>query len=186
MTIGILAILNLGLSQDEKALSKMDKFVSNTGSIIKLENFYQPELKGYSEVLKVQVRKATVGEEKAYYLQIIKEDKYGNKSASIAEEDLIEVIKAYNELVKQSESEDTSADYFENKFTTDDGFQIGYGGGKNRVWFLTLEKFGKSTILFKGHEDIGYAINQGKNIIDELKAKWWVINETPLTQIICY
>jgi len=55
MIVSLLIISNIGLSQNEKTLSKMDKFVSNTGKIIKLENFYQPELKGYSEVIKVQV-----------------------------------------------------------------------------------------------------------------------------------
>ena len=169
MIIGILTVLNFGLSQDEKSISKMDKFVSNTGSIIKLENFYQPELKAYNEILKVQVRKASTGVDNAYYLQIIKEDKYGKKSASIAEEDLVEVIKAYEELVIQSENENSSSDYFENKFTTEDGFQIGYGGGKNNLWFLKLEKFGKSTVLFKGHEEIGYALKQGRKVIQDLK-----------------
>lgn len=156
-------------SQEEKTLSKMDKFVSNTGKIIKLENFYQPELKGYSEVLKVQVRRGTIGSDRAYYLQFIKEDKYGNKTGSIAEDDLDDIIQAYDELVSQFNVEASKADYFENKFTTEDGFAIGYGGGKNRLWYLTLEKYGKSTVLFKGHEEIGYALKQGKKVIEGLK-----------------
>jgi len=164
-----LIFLQFGFSQEEKVITKMDRFVSNTGSIVKLENFYMPELKGYSEVAKVQVRRATSGGVVAFFLQIIKEDKYGNKNASIAEEDLVEVIKAYDELVVQSGSEETNADYFENKFTTEDGFQIGYGGGKNRVWFLILEKYGKSTILFKGHELIGDALKEGLKKIESLK-----------------
>jgi|TARA_Y100000310_G_scaffold281664_1_gene302285 S-adenosylmethionine hydrolase len=165
----ILILFQFGFSQEEKIITKMDRFVSNTGSIIKLENYYMPELKGYSTVAKVQVRKATSADDVGFFLQIIKEDKYGNKSASIAEEDLIEVIKAYDELVIQSNREDTNADYFENKFTTEDGFQIGYGGGKNRLWFLILEKFGESTILFQSHELIGTALKNGLKKIEGLK-----------------
>ena len=157
------------LSQDEKALTKMDRFISNVGTIIKLENYKLSSVEAYSEVISAKVRRATSKDEVAFYLMFIKEDKYGNKNASIAEEDLVEVIKAYDELVVQSGSEETNADYFENKFTTEDGFQIGYGGGKNRVWFLILEKYGKSTILFKGHKLIGDALKEGLKKIESLK-----------------
>ena len=100
---------------------------------------------------------------------LLKEDKYGNKTGSIAEDDLNDVIQAYDELVSQFNVEASEADYFENKFTTEDGFAIGYGGGKNRLWYITLEKYGKSTILFKGHEEIGYALKEGKKVIEDLK-----------------
>jgi len=170
LLILLLIPFHFGFSQEEKTLTKMDRFVSNTGSIVKLENFYLTEQEGYSEIAKVQVRKASIGGDVAFFLQIIKEDKYGNKNASIAEEDLVEVIKAYDELVIQSKNEETSADYFENKFTTDDGFQIGYGGSEDILWFITLEKYGKSTIIFAGPVAIGLTLKEGLKKIKSLKS----------------
>ena len=65
-------------------------------------------------------------DETEYYFIMVKEDKYGDKSAFIAEQDLEQIIKAFDELIKQGENEISESDYLENKFTTDDGFQIGY------------------------------------------------------------
>ena len=36
----------------------------------------------------------------------------------------------------------------ENKFTTEDGFQLGYALGRSTTWFIVLERYGESTILF--------------------------------------
>lgn len=157
-------------SQDEKVLTKMERFVSNTGKIMKLENFNLPDLKASYEVVKVKVRRATVQDETNYYLLLVKEDKYSDKSAAIAEDDLEELIKAFEELIKQSENEISNSDYYENKFTTEDGFQIGYGGGKNMMWFITLEKYGKSTVIFKSYADIKAIFGMAQKKIQELKS----------------
>ena len=67
---------------------------------------------------------------------------------------------------------DSSADYLEHKFTTEDGFQIGYGGSdiKSLLWFMTLEKYGDATVLFKDHANLKNALEAGQNKIKELKA----------------
>lgn len=157
-------------SQDEKELTKMERFVSNTGQIIKLENFKLPDIVAYNEKLQVKVRRATMGGESAYFLLLIKEDKYGDKSAAIAEEDLKEVLKAFENIIEQSASESSNADYLENKFTTDDGFQIGYAKGKSITWFVTLERYGKSTVLFDNPDGIKSTLANAIIKIEELKA----------------
>ena len=148
----------------------MERFVTNTGKIVKLENFNLPDLKASYEVLKTKVRRVTIQDETNYFLLLVKEDKYGDKSSAIAEDDLEELIKAFDELIQQSENETTNSDYFENKFTTEDGFQIGYGGGKSILWFIKLEKYGKSTVLFKNYFDIKAIFGMAQKKIQELKA----------------
>ena len=56
----------------------------------------------------------------------------------------------------------------ENKFVTDDGFQVGYYVSKGKVqWYLTLEKYGKSTI-FISFPKINLAFDGAKKKIEEL------------------
>ena len=164
-----LLVVSFTLGQEEKSLSKMDRFVSNSGQIIMLENYNLADLPGYSEKVKVVVRKATVGKDESYYLLLSKEDKYGNKTAAIAEEDLVEVGLALTSLIQKSQLQETSADYLENKFTTEDGFQIGYAKGKSITWFITLEKYGKSTILFDGFDELTMTLELAMEKIEELK-----------------
>ncbi|MCZ2223351.1 MAG: hypothetical protein LC122_06945 [Chitinophagales bacterium] len=62
-------------------------------------------------------------------------------------------------------------DYLENKFTTSDGFQVGYfiKSGKP-TWYLKLEKYGSNnTIFIKDGDTIEAAFSNAKNKIDELK-----------------
>ena len=155
--------------QEEKELTKMERFVSNTGKIIKLENFNLPSLTAHSEKLQAKIRKATISGEAAFFLILIKEDKYGDKSAAIAEEDLTEVLMAFENIMAQSAVEDSDADYLENKFTTDDGFQIGYAKGKSITWFITLERYGKSTVLFNNPNGIKATFINAISKIEELK-----------------
>ena len=100
---------------------------------------------------------------------LVKEDKYNDKSAAIAEEDLEDLIKAMDELIKQSENETTTSDYYENKYTTEDGFQIGYGGSGVPLWFITLSTYGKSTVLFKEFNNIKNTFMTAQKKINELK-----------------
>ena len=156
-------------SQEEKELTKMERFVSNTGHIIKLENFKLSDLVAYNEKLQVKVSRATIGGKKAYFLLLIKYGKYSDKKAAIAEEDLKEILKAFENLIKQSSKESSSADYIENKFTTDDGFQIGYAKGKSITWFITLSRYSESTILFATPDQIKTTLSSSIAKIKELK-----------------
>ena len=98
IALSFILFSSFSFCQDEKVLTKMERFVSNTGRIVKLENFYLPDLKASYEVLKTKVRRATIQDETSYFLILVKEDKYGDKSAAIAEDDLKELVKAFDEL----------------------------------------------------------------------------------------
>ncbi len=165
----LIVVSSVVFAQEEKDLTKMERFVSNTGQIIKLENFNLPPLTAYNEKLQAKIRKATISGESAFFLVLTKEDKYGNKSAAIAEEDLTEVLMAFENIMAQIAGEDSNADYLENKFTTDDGFQIGYAKGKSITWFITLERYGKSTVLFNNPNEIKVTLVSAISKIEELK-----------------
>ena len=163
-------LVSQSFSQDEKSLSKMEQFVSNAGQIIKFENYDLPDLKGSYSILKTKVRRVNAGGETKYYFIMVKEDKYGNKAAHTAEEDLIEIAKALDQLIIHSENEESDSDYLENKFTSEDGFKIGYYKDKSLKWFVTLEKYGSSSIYLKGYADLKAIIGMAQKKIQELKA----------------
>ena len=61
--------------------------------------------------------------------------------------------------------------YLENKFVTEDGFQLGYyiSDGKSK-WYMKLEKYGTdNTIFINDVITIENALVEAKNIIEEIK-----------------
>ena len=128
----------------------MDKFISKTGRIIKFIDHNLSDIPTRYSPLESKVRIIFAGGEREKFYQISKKGKYGNKSASIAEEDLSDLIKALKSL-RQSVAADlqSNSDYLENKFVTEDGFQVGYFVSKNKaVWYIVLEKFGSDNTVF--------------------------------------
>lgn len=108
----------------------------------------------------------------AIFIKLKKPDKYGNSTASIEYSDLLEVIKAFNSLKSEVENDvNTNPDYLENKFITEDGFQLGYYVTKGKAtWSIKLEKYGSDKTLFiKDLEEIESNFIEAKNKIEELK-----------------
>jgi len=166
-------IATIVFAQDVKeAATKMDQFSSKTGSILKFIDTNLPNLKLTYGVADVKIRKIISAGETGFFLQISKEGKYGTKTASIAYEDLIEVIKALKTLKVESSADLTlNPDYLENRFITDDGFQLGYYVSKGKLnWYLTLERYGSGNSIFlKNVESIEVLLNSAKSKIEELK-----------------
>lgn len=176
LLIGVLT-MSSGLAQDakdvKKETTKMDAFASKTGVIIKYIDYNLPNIKLIYGIAETKVRKLYSGPEIAYFYQISKEGKYDTKTASIAYEDLIIVLKAIQSLKTDSESDkNLNPDYLENKFVTDDGFKIGYYVSKGKLaWYLVLEKYGSgNTIFFNNVTDIESSFNGAKQKIEELKS----------------
>lgn len=176
-TIGLILLTSNLFAQDAKdvqqATTKMDVFASKTGTIIKFIDYSLPNLKLYlGGIAETRIRKLVSGTEVKYFYQISYEGKYDTKTASIAYEDLLEVIKAIEPL-KNSSKEDIelNPDYLENKFVTEDGFQLGYYVSKGKInWYLRLEKYGSGNTIFPSDFDsIESAFNSAKQKIDELK-----------------
>jgi hypothetical protein len=152
--------------------SKMDAFASKTGTIIKFIDYALPDLKLTYGIAETKIRKFVSGLEIEYFYQISNEGKYNTKTASIAYEDLLEVIKAIEPLKNESVSDLASKpDYIENKFVTDDGFKLGYYISKGKLtWYLVLERSGSgNTIFVNDLSVIETAFNSAKQKIEELK-----------------
>ncbi len=152
--------------------TKMDAFASKTGTIIKYIDYSLPDLKLTYGVAETKIRKFISGPDIEYFYQISKEGKYDTKTASIAYEDLIEVIKAIETLKKESVSDKVlNPDYLENKFVTDDGFKLGYYVSKGKLaWYLVLERYGSgNTIFIQNVSAIESAFNSAKQKIEELQ-----------------
>ena len=159
-------------NEENKQLSKMDLFTSKTGSIIKYIDYSVTDIKGSYSTGEAKVRQIIVGESIGYFFQISKTGKYSTKTASIEYSDLLEVIRAINTLKEDSSSDIISVgDYLENKFVTDDGFQIGYYiSNQKAVWYITLEKYGSDNNIFiKEIKDVEISLIEAKNKIDSLK-----------------
>jgi|SaaInlStandDraft_3_1057020.scaffolds.fasta_scaffold07685_1 hypothetical protein len=165
----VLCFTSIIVGQEVKELSKMDKFVSNVGEIVRFEDYNLPDIVAYNEKVTNKIRVIVTGKEKGYFFLIQKKDKYDTKTAAIAEDDLSDVISALDNLIENSNNEKGGPDYLENKFKTEDGFQIGYAKGTSITWFITLEKYGKSTILFDGFEGLKSGLASAQEKIKLLK-----------------
>ena len=134
----------------QKDVTKMQRFMSKTGKIIKFIDHNLPDIPTRYSSIESKIRTIEVSGERENFFQIEKKAEYGKKVASIAEEDLIELIKALNKL-KQMVATDIQSDpdYLENKFVTEDGFQVGYYvSHREAKWFIVLERFGSDNTVF--------------------------------------
>ncbi|WP_209319930.1 hypothetical protein [Ancylomarina longa] len=150
----------------------MDAFASKTGVIVKYIDFSLPNLKVTYGAAETKIRKFISGKDVEYFYQISKEGKYDTKTASIAYEDLLEVIKAISSLKYESATDKAlNPNYLENKFVTDDGFKLGYYVSKGKLaWYLVLTKYGSgNTIFINDVSEIEAAFNAAKQKIEELK-----------------
>ena len=173
LILSMLSIASNLHSQDIKDThTKIEKFTSKTGVIVKFEDYNLPKLTHAYGAAKTKVRKLKSGDNTAYFYIISKKGKYGDKVASIAFEDLLELEKALMSLKSQSLVSDSSAsDYIENKFITDDGFQLGYYISKGKLsWYMTFDGSGsEGTIFTKSVESIESAFKLAKQKINELR-----------------
>lgn len=160
-----------------KKLTKFEEFTSKTGSIIKYIDVKMGDLSGSTGagLLKVRytasakVRTIVSGPDKQYFFRI------GTSSASafIAYSDLVEINKAISRLRPEVESDiQANPDYLENKFTTEDDFQIGYYvSDKTATWFCQLSKYGDNELFFDKPEKLFECFDLGQKKIEELKAQ---------------
>lgn len=162
--------LALGQAKESKA-SKMLDFVSRKGVIMKFEDFQLPKLKSTYGICEVKIRKIVSGEKVKYFLQISKKGKYNSVTTSIANEDIIEIEKALAALQIQGANDiSTNADYLENRFISDDEFELGYYVAKNKItWYMKLENGNDGTVFLKSNEVIASTLKIAKEKIALLK-----------------
>jgi hypothetical protein len=179
--LSLILILSISdfIAQSNKEVTnvktKMDEFTSKKGVILKFTDYKLSNIKDkYNSPTETKIRKIEAEATCSYFYQIILKGKYGSSTASIEYTDVMELLKALD-FLKNSEQKDiiNNPEYLENKFITDDGFELGYyvSNGKS-VWYLVLEKYGTDkTIYIENPEIISIALNEAKNKILELKNK---------------
>lgn len=173
----VILLSNLCISQNAKndnikQETKMEAFASKTGVITKFTDIKLGMLKSSYANAETRIRKLSSGSVINYFYQIEKPSKYGNSTASIEYSDLLEVIKALKILKMEAKTDvNSNPDYLENKFITDDGFQLGYYVSKGKVvWYIKLEKYGSDKTLYMKYLDkIESNFIEAKNKIEELK-----------------
>lgn len=168
-----LSILSQDLKKDqEKSKTKMDVFYSKNGTVVKFVDYNLPDLKSSYSSAETRVRKITSDKQSGYFYQIEKKTQYSNTTASIEYSDLLELIKAIEALKSDVENDkNLDPDYLENKFLTDDGFQVGYYVSKSKVtWYLKLERHGSdNSLYFSNVESIVNALDAARSKIEEVK-----------------
>ena len=160
------------VKKENKAKTKMSSFVSEKGVIIKFEDYNLLPLKSPYGSAKTKIRKIISRSTSKFFFQITKKGKYSSDTASIAYEDIIEILGALNKLDEQSKIDVTTvSDYLENKFVTDDGFRVGYYISKKKVhWYIQLDDYGSNnTVFIKEYEKLFEVFKNGKEKIEELK-----------------
>lgn len=166
----------IGNAQDkgEKQLTKFEEFASRTGSILKFVDVTMPKIPLIYGSVETGIRTVLSSQENAYFYRIEKEETSRNIAhiAMIEYSDLVEVNKAIDKLLSEVDSDTQSnPDYLENKFITEDGFQVGYYVSKGKAsWYIKLEKYGSSTIFIKDPNDLITAFKNAQTKIEELKA----------------
>ncbi|MCH5686971.1 hypothetical protein LWM68_23480 [Niabella sp. W65] len=82
------------------------------------------------------------------------------------------MIKALKVLKSEVDKDmATKPEYLENRFITEDGFEVAYFISNEKVtWCIKLEKYGSdNTIFLKSGDDIEVPFNEARNKIEELK-----------------
>ena len=172
LALGIITVYAQDVKKENETKTKMEIFSSKTGVITKFIDFNLTKLPALYTTADTRIRVLKSGNNDLYFYQIEKEGKYNSTTASIEYSDLLEVIKALKTLKAEVDADvQSDPDYMENKFTTSDGFQIGYyvSNGKS-TWYIRLEKYGSdNTLFFKSFDDIEISMENAKNKINELK-----------------
>lgn len=173
LLFGIVATAQETKISQEKEATKIESFSSKTGVISKYSDFNLSPIPCLYSENTVRIRKITQGKLTGYFYQIEKQGKYSNIVASIEYSDLLEIKKALVPLKQECQIDISStSDYLDNKFTTEDGLQIGYivSSKKQITWYIKLDKYSSENILFiKSVEDLEAAIVKAVSKIEELK-----------------
>ena len=162
-------------SQDAKEATKFEVFSSKTGSIMKYIDTNMPALPLNWGSLQTSVRTVMSDQGVAYFYRIERAEMQSlpARTAMIEYSDLVEINKALGKLVASVSADlQSNPDYLENKFITEDGFQIGYYVSSGKAnWYMKLEKYTSSTVFVKNSDVLISAFSGAQQKIEELKAQ---------------
>lgn len=163
-------------NDETKKMTKFEEFSSKTGSITKFVDVDMPNIQqSIFGTLGAGIRTIIGSEENVYFYRIEEPETKSSIShvAMIEYSDLVEINKALDRLVSEVNSDvQNNPDYLENKFITEDGFQIGYYVSKSKAqWFIKLERYTSSTVFVKNAEILKQRFKEAQSKIEELKNK---------------
>lgn len=158
-----------------KKLTKFEQITSKTGRISKFVDVNMPSIsQSFMGSLSTSVR-TVMGEQNNSYFYRIEEAETSRSISHIAMieySDLVEINKALAKLVAEVDADcSANPDYLENRFVTNDGFQIGYYVSKGKAsWYMKLERYSNSTVFVKNAESLTTNFLDAQKKIEELKA----------------
>ena len=169
----VICVAGVAFAQQEmpKQQSTYEKFLSNKGTMITKDFYEMPGLDSDYQKVEVKVVKLTFAKGSQFFYSLSIKAQYGDKSAVIAEEDLLEVSKALMTLIRQSQQESTTElEYRESYFETNDGFKIGYYQiGTQQTFFIDLNNYqSDDTVRFADSRGLEIAVTQAIVKISEL------------------
>lgn len=160
-----------------KKLTKFEQITSKTGRISKFVDIRMPSIpESFMGSLSASIRTVMGEQTNSYFYRI--EDPETNRSvahiAMIEYSDLVEINKALTKLVAEVDADCTAnPDYLENRFITNDGFEIGYYVSKGKAsWYMKLERYSSSTVFIKNAESLITNFQNAQKKIEDLKAAY--------------
>ena len=157
-------------TEDVKKLTKFEEFSSKTGSIVKFVDVKMPRISLSScGNLDTGIRTFKSGNN-AYFYRLDRPETI--ETAMIEYSDLVEINKALTKLASEVEADVASnPDHLENKFRTEDGFEVGYFVSKGEAnWYLKLVRYSRHTVIVKNKTVVIDAFKNAQAKIEELKA----------------
>lgn len=171
--LGMIISANVFAQQEmPKHKSTYEKFLSSKGTMITRDYYEMPGLDSQYQKVEAEVVKLTSVKGSRFFYKLSIKAQYGDKSAVIAKEDLLEIYKALMSLKRQSQQESTTElAHRERYFKTIDGFQIGYYQiGTEQTFFIDLNNYqSDDTLYFVSHRRLDIAMEQAIEKISELE-----------------
>lgn len=173
ISISLLLLLSSNLlaqTEMSKPKSAYERFLSDQGTMITKDFYQMPGLTSTYQKVEAKVVKLASGKGVQFFYSLSIKEKYGDKSATIAKEDLIEISKALDTVIERSKKDAiTSLEYRERYFQTNDGFKIGYyQKGNDQTFFVDLDDHqSKDTVFFDDFSSLKEAVTQA---IDKINA----------------
>lgn len=171
----MMPLVSFAQNETAKKLTKFEQLTSKTGRISKFVDVKTPSIpESFMGSLETSVR-TLMGEQTNSYFYRIEEPETSRSISHIAMieySDLVEINKALTKLVSEVGTDcAANPDYLENRFITNDGFQIGYYVSKGKAsWYLKLERYSKSTVFIKNADALTTNFSDAQKKIEELKA----------------
>jgi hypothetical protein len=143
--------------------TKFSDFTARSGQIISFENFNKTTFKSLYGTLIATKKIVKRADEKKVFLMFELPSQYTTRTSAIAEEDIKDLINAIATLQNDASIDiNTSSEYMEKYYMTEDNFKIGYYvAEKQTKWYVDLDtRLSESTFFIKDINDFVQKIQE--------------------------